>query len=1010
LTPVAFLRRHAPGLIALVVALCAFGFFALLKLPGGLYPEVSFPRIVIAATLPGASAQTMQLSVTRPMEEGLSTVLGMRRVRSRTIRAAAEVSLWFEPDADMDKALGLVNSRLAELRGVLPRDAALTAERLTASSFPIRTLAVTGSVEPVQLRDFALYTLRPRMAGLPGVGRVDVVGGDVREVEVVVDPARLEQAKLDLPRLATAVGDALELEPAGRVDVHYQQELVVVRGPVEDLARLSGTVVGGTPESPVLLGDVARVEEGHADRLSRTYANGRPAALVNIGRRPGADALALARDVDAELASLRAGLPPGIEVLVSYDQAGLIARSVTNVRDAVAVGGLLTLLVVGAFLRSWRAMLAAAAALPATLLMTFGALRLSGGSMNLMSLGGLAVAIGLVVDDAVVVVEAVYRRVAHGMERWSATAEALREIAWPVTNSTLTTVVVFAPLSLLSGVSGQFFAALAFTLCASVLISLAVALTVTPLLCGWLLQPAGAHVTPAVGLYERWLARTSARPWWTMGAVGLGTVLLAAWASGVGTGFLPELDEGSFVVDYFAPTGTSIDEADRMGRQLEAAIAVLPEVAGTSRRLGAELGPPAATESFRGDMTVALEPNRERSGPEVIEEARARVETALPGLRLEFIEMLQDILSDLEGNPDPIEVKLQGPDVDALRAFAPQVAERLKDIPGLVDLYDGVAGCAPEVHLDVEPAVAGRLGLTAQDVAAQVRTALLGQVVGQVPRAGRLVDVRVRLRDADRFDAQVLERLRLRTPAGATVPLAQVARFRRECLAAELLSDGLRPLVAVTGRLEARDLGSVTADVEARLAELKPPEGVDLRLGGQRDSQRQSFQQLVLVLTLATLGVFLVLAFHFRSVVLPLLILGAAPVAIVAGLAILRVTGVPLNVSSLMGCILLVGLVVKNGILLLDRAEEGLEEGLGARESVERAAAVRLRPILMTTLATLLGLVPLALGLGEGSELQRPLAITVLGGLSLSTLVVLLGLPSAYILVRQRAGSSGART
>ncbi|MCY1021048.1 efflux RND transporter permease subunit [Pyxidicoccus sp. MSG2] len=1001
------LRRNVPGLLALMVALCAFGFATGMRLPGGLYPEVTFPRIVIAATLPGASARSMQLTVTRPVEEALSTVIGVRRVRSRTIRAAAEVSLWFEPNADMDRALGLVNARLGELRGALPADVDLIAERLTPSSFPIQTLAVTGTVDPARLRDFALYTLRPRLAGLSGVGRVDVIGGDVREVAIAVDPRRLEQAKLDLPTVATAVGNALKLEPAGRVDVHYRQELVVVRGPVEDLAPLPTLVVGGTPEAPVRLGDVARVVEGHADRLTRTYANGRPAALVNVGRRPEADAIRLARDIQAELEQVRAALPPGIEVHVSYDQAGLIARSVKHVRNEVAVGGLLTLLVVGFFLRSWRAVVAAAAALPATLLMTFGALWLSGGTLNLMSLGGLAVAIGLVVDDAVVVVEAVYRRVSEGRERWAATAEALQEIAWPVTNSTLTTVVVFAPLSLLSGVSGQFFSALAFTLCAAVLLSLAVAVTLTPLLCGWLLRPEGTHPAPGGGLYRGWLARSGGWPGWTVGAVGLVTVLLAALASGVGTGFLPELDEGAFVVDYFTPAGTSVDEADRLGRQLEAALAPLPEVEGTSRRLGAELGPPAATESFLGDMTVALKPDRARSGPQVIEDARARVESAVPGVRVEFIELLQDVLSDLEGNPDPVEVKLQGADVHALQAFAPLVAERLRDVPGLVDLYDGVASCTPELHLDVDLAVAGRLGLTAQDVAAQVRTALLGEVVGTVVREDRLVDVRVRLRDADRLEPRVVEDLRLRTPSGASVPLTQVARVRRECLPSELLSDNLRPLVAVTGRLEARDLGSVTADVQQRLAGLKPPTGVEVRLGGQRESQRESFQSLALVLTLAALGVFLVLAFHFRSFVLPLLILGAAPIALVAGMACLRVTGIPLNVSSLMGCILLVGLVVKNGILLLDRAEAGLTEGLGPREAVEHAADVRLRPILMTTLATLLGLVPLALGWGEGGELQRPLAITVLGGLLISTLLVLLGLPAAYVLARRAKMKAG---
>ncbi|WP_163867160.1 efflux RND transporter permease subunit [Myxococcus eversor] len=1003
MTWLALLRRNAPGVVVLLLALSLAGVYGATKLPGGLYPEVTFPRIVVAATLNGASAQTMQLSVTRPVEEGLSTVIGVRQVRSRTIRAACEISLWFDSRTDMERALGLVNSRLGEVRAALPPDVVLTAERLTPSSFPIQTLAVTGTVEPTRLRDFALSTLRPALASLAGVGRVDVVGGDVRELTITVDARRLEQAKLDLSALATAVGSALVLEPSGRVDIHYQQELVVVQGPVDSPDQLAALVVGGTPDAPVRLGDVAKIEEGHADRLSLTYANGRPAVLVNIGRRPQADAVTLARDIQLALDQVRAGAPPGIDVELSYDQAGLIARSVAHVRDEVVLGGLLTLVVVGLFLRSWRAMVAAALVLPAALAMTFGALWLTGGTLNLMSLGGMAVAIGLVVDDAVVVVEAVYRRVAAGVERWQATAEALGEVAWPVTNSTLTTVVVFAPLSLLPGVSGQFFSALAFTLCSAVLFSLLLAVTLTPLLCGWLLVARGAHHAPEPRVPRRLWTLWHRRPGVLVAGVALVTVVLALLGRGVATGFLPELDEGAFVVDYFTPTGTSVSEADRLGRSLESLLAEVPEVVGTSRRLGAELGPPAATESSRGDITVSLSPLRKRHGHVIIEETRVRAESALPGVRLEFIELLQDVLSDLEGSPDPVEVKLLGQDVQVLRDFAPRVAERLQDIPGLVDLFDGVAGCTPEAHLDVDLVRAGRLGFTPRDVATQVRTALLGEVVGAIPRAGRQMDVRVRFRDADRLDSQVLQHLRLRTASGQVVPLMQVVRLRQECQPAELVSDDLRPLVAVTGRLEARDLGSVTADVQAKLATLSPPAGVEVRLGGQRESQRQSFQALVLVLVLATLGVFLVLTFHFHGVVLPLLILGAVPVSLAAGVASLRLTGTPLNVSSLMGCILLVGLVVKNGILLLDRAEVGRAEGLAPAEAIARAAAVRLRPILMTTLATLLGLGPLALGLGEGGELQRPLAITVLGGLSLSTLMVLVGLPAAYVLVRRPA-------
>jgi len=1010
-TAVDWLRRHEAGIAVLVCATCALGAFWLPSLPSALYPEVVFPRVIIAATLPGSNARTMQFSVARPVEEGISSVLGVRRVRSRTIRAAAEISVWFDPDSDMDRALQLINAKLAEVRNDLPRNTALVAERISPSSFPILTLAVTGAAPPTTLRDIALYTVRPRLAGLPGMGLIKVIGGDVRELEVIIDPGRLEAAKLDLPRLASAIADALPIEAVGRVDIHYQQHLVVVRGPIENLLLLDRTVVGGTPELPVRLKDVARIQEWYADRLLLTSANGKPATLVNVGRRPGADAVRLARDVYRELEELRPSLPPGVEILATYDQATLIGQAVTNVRDAVFLGGLLTLVIIAVFLRSGSATLVAAASLPATLLMTFVAMKLSGASLNLMSLGGLAVAIGLVVDDAVVVVEAVHRRVAAGMERWAATSEALREIAWPVVNSTLTTVVVFAPLSLLSGVAGQFFSALAFTLCAAVLLSLAVALGITPLLCGRLLRPHESRPLSILGPYERLMKRTLERPKVVLIAAGVALVILALLARGVGTGFLPELDEGAFVVDYFTPTGTSLAEADRLSRRVEATVGREPEVAVTSRRLGAELGPPAATEASRGDITVQLQHNRDRKSAEVIAAAREAVAASAPGVRVEFIELLQDMLSDLEGASEPVQVRLLGADSGVLRAFAPKVAERLKDIHGLVDLYDGVSGCAPEQELAVDPDAAGRLGLTAMQVADQVRDALLGQVVTFVPRNERLIGVRVRFEDFARFDPDVVANLRIRPASGPPVPLTALATLKEVCLPSELLEENLRPLVAVTGRLEERDLGSVNAEVASRIRNLELPSGVQMVLGGQYASQQESFRSLRQVLALAVLGVFTVLAFHFRNFILPLLILAAAPVALVAGVATLRITHVPLNVSSFMGCILLIGLVVKNGILLLDHAEADRLKGASPKDAALSGASVRLRPILMTTFATLLGLAPLALGLGTGAEIQRPLAIAVIGGLTISTLSVLVVLPVLYVLVyrwRRRGSGSSA--
>ncbi len=465
------------------------------------------------------------------------------------------------------------------------------------------------------------------------------------------------------------------------------------------------------------------------------------------------------------------------------------------------------------------------------------------------------------------------------------------------------------------------------------------------------------------------------------------------------------------MVDYFTPVGTSLAQADQLGAKVEQMLAQEKEVATTSRRLGAELGPPAATESSRGDITVTLSERRNRSSEEVISDARAQIASSLPGVRVEFVELLQDMLSDLEGNPEPVEVKLLGTDVNLLRSVATGLADQLRDVKGLADLYSGVAPCAPEERLLVDPDPAGRLGLSARQVMEQVRTALLGEVVAQVPLANRLIGVRIHLDDRTRQQPDALSRIRIRPPSGPPVPLAAVAKFDSQCVPSELFSENLRPLVSVSGRLESADLGSVISQVETRLSKVTVPPGVDLVIVGQRESQQQSFRALAQVLMLAAFGVFCLLAFHFRSLLLPLLILAAVPIAIAAGVLSLRVTGIPLNVSSFMGCVLLVGLVVKNGILLLDRAEAARREGEDPKAAVTRAAQIRVRPILMTTLATLLGLVPLALGIGTGAELQRPLAVAVIGGLFFSTVAVLLALPPAYVaLARWRSRRVDANT
>jgi len=701
-----------------------------------------------------------------------------------------------------------------------------------------------------------------------------------------------------------------------------------------------------------------------------------------------------------------ASFPAGVSVTPVYDQAALVDESMRSVRDAILLGIALCVAVIALFLRDLRAGLVAAAAVPLTLGITFVPMSLLGQSLNLMSMGGLCVAIGLVIDDAIVVVEATRRRLERGQTAADAARDGVRDLLAALVGTTITTVIVFLPLAWLEGVVGHFFAALAITLSSAVLLSLAVALTVVPLLAAGLMRgrpgppPAPPWYTRA---YARAIQPVLRRPWLGLAAAAalLGAGVVATRF--VGTGFLPSMDEGAFVLDYFLPAGTSLTDTDAAARKIESILHAIPEVATYSRRTGAELGPVAATEISRGDIMVRLKPRsaRRRSVDEVIAAARGRIERDVPEARVEFVQVLQDVLNDLSGTPRPIEVKLYGDDYAALREEATQVAARIRDVPGLVDLYPGFEGDAPELRFRVDPGRAARLGLTAADVSADLDAALRGVVASTIRRADRAIGVRVRYPDAVRFDRTEVGKLPL-AAAGGVMAISAVADADEVSAPSTLVRENLRPVAILTADHEDRDLGSVAAEVNRRLAGISLGEGAAREFGGQYRAQQETFQQLARVLAFGLLAVLAVLLAQFRRARLALVVLGSVPLAVVGALLTLLATGVDLNASSLMGCVMLVGLVVKNGILLLEQAETFWERGATLDDALVEAGTIRVRPILMTTFATVAGLAPLALGLGAGAELQRPLALAVIGGLIFSTAVSLFVTPALVGLAFRR--------
>ena len=1001
------LQSQAKAIYLIFLLLAILGIFAYNNLPSGVYPELSFPRIAVIAEAGNTAPDQVVLTVTRPLEEATSQVYGVQRVRSKTNRGSTELSIEFQPTTNMEQALQQLQAKINEVRSSLPAGVNLTVERVTPAIFPVLSYNVsTPTLAQTDLYTITKYQILPRLTRVAGVARVNLQGGNIPEVEVQVDPNRLQSYGLSLSQVADTVQKSTQNLAVGKVDSNYQQNLVVTNGQPVDPSALNGIVVTTKGAGkPIFLQDLAQVSLGEADRTQIVSDKGKPGLTLNIFRQPSSNVVTVAEAIDKEITSLEKSLPPGVKISKAYDESGLVVDAIANVRDSIAIGIVLIIIVLYFFLREWRSTVIASITIPLSALAAFAVLYFVGQSLNLMSLGGLAVAIGLVIDDAIVVIENIDRQLQTGLNSSAAVAAAMAELTEPVISSTITTVAVFLPLGLLSGVAGQFFTSLTTTLTAAVLFSLLLALTLTPLLGAKWLRVKSNHAESGLlvkldNAYTRLLGFIFKKAHW-VGAIALfllavGSVLFTQ----VGSDFLPSFDEGSYIIDYFTPPGTSLTQTDSLASELEKIIKETPEVETWTRRTGAENGL-FATQPNKGDIIVVLKgaDKRKRKVFDVIEQQRQDISEKLPQLNIDFHQILQDELNDLSGAASPVEVRIFGENPDILRQLGEQIKSRIEKIPGLVDFASSGGVILAQLDMQVNPTQAGQLGLTESDVATQVQDGLFGRVAAQIREGDKLIDVRVHLLDTVRRNPQQLNQIPILGTNGITLPLSAVATIKPTTGEEAILRENQQRYVSFTGGVEKRDLGSVVQDVKKKLAGLKLPQGYILSIGGLIASQQESFSQLLMVMGLGILLVYLVLVLQFRDFLQPLVIFTTIPLALLGVIFGLWITKTPLNVSSFMGIILLVGLVVKNGIILLEYTNRLRAEGQSVESALMEAGRVRLRPILMTTLCTILGLMPLALGLGAGAELQKPLAIAVIGGLSLSTIFTLIFVPVVFRLV-----------
>jgi multidrug efflux pump subunit AcrB len=1134
-------RPYFGAVVLTAGLLTAGGIYSYTRMPSGVYPEVTFSRIAVVANAPALTVTNMDVQVTRPLEQAVSTVIGVAQVRSKTIKGGSELSIDFSPGTEMNRAETLTWNRIGSVRSQLPAETELRVEQMTPSVFPVMTVVLTGGDSATDRRDYAFYNLAPLIKAIPDVLYANVTGGDLREIEVEARPNDLLQHGLCAADLADQIGKAHRLQPVGRIERPPFAFQVIINNQGETAKTIEELVISTKNNQPLRVKDVADVRVLHADRLLSIGFDNKDAVAISIYRRLGGNTVNISHDVQDLLARTR--FPGNIRADVVYDQAMFINTAVANVRDAILIGGLFSILILLAFLRSWRATLISALAIPTTLAITLLFLQISHETLNLMSLGGLAVAIGLIIDDTVVVIENIARHLSPGDKRQTTddrrqttddrrqrsiqqpvttnekadgrapdgvvrgvpvegsgaatdpVSAASSEITGAVVGSTLTTVLVFVPLAFIVGVYGQFFSSLSWALSIAVLVSMVISLTLIPVFAAKFL---GGRPMPVPGpiyrffehIYEKVLAVALSVPWLTLGfsvaAIGVGVVLFIGipdfrkkqeagkpppepLMKGVETGLMPAMDEGAFILDYWAPSGTPLAQTEKMLKTIEEILLKNPDIDKYVRRTGSENGI-FATQTSRGDFQVILREAendpynlifkpvrpplekmeaelkkegrdsirrkyRRRPLPKIMEEVEDEVKDnfAEHQLKIETIQIMQDELADLSGASKPVEVKLFGPDHKELRRLADEVIgdklEKLGKGRGIKEVNTNVHEGNPDLMIRVNEVVAARTGLTVDAVERQLRTIFLGQIATQVREsATRITDVRVRYPDSERFgqggfDVQRVLNQWLLIPPAATpaagsvaaaappdrdrvVQLTGIAQVQPVRTPDEQYRENQQPAIFVTAELneEEAGLGSVVADINRWMKDVELPAGYHWRLGGHYLRQQEAFQSLLIVMIVAIILVFIMLAFQFRSVALPLLIFLTQPLSLVSGLFALWLFSTPLNVSSYMGWILLIGLDMKNGILLVEYIQQLRHQGMELRPALILAGRTRFRPILMTSLAAILGLLPLAFGAGPGAQMQQPLAIMVIGGLTANMLFTRMVIPVGYLVVEQLKG------
>tara|TARA_R110000764_G_C11026688_1_gene384658 strand:- start:2697 stop:5744 length:3048 start_codon:yes stop_codon:yes gene_type:complete len=997
--------KHRRSILFLVLLLALSGLLAASKLPVALFPHVDFPRVVVSVEAGDRPADQMAIMVTRKIEQTVRSVPGVVNLRSTTSRGSAEISINFAWGDDMVSAMLLVDSALNQILPELPLGTKFSVRRMDPTVFPVTAYSLTSSTESlVALRDIGEFQLIPLLSSINGVAKVVVVGGEKTEYRILISPEKLAALTLTFADVAQVITASNTLQAVGRLEEHYKLFLMLSDTRIQSLQTLKDTVIRSADDGLVRLSDVAEIDVTTSPQWTNVTADGKNAVLFQIYQQPAGNSVQIVDDIKGKIANFRDKLPKDITLSNWYDQSELITEAGKSVRDAIAIGIVLAALVLLVFLRSVKITLIAIVIVPAVLATTVLLLTLLNMSFNIMTLGGMAAAVGLIVDDAIVMIEHVVRRLRENKGNTALTVrKAAIEFTKPLTGSSAATVIIFAPLAFLSGVTGAFFKALSMTMASSLVISFLLAWLAVPLIAEHLLtqkdaekEDNGKIFKAILSLYKKIMNRMFLKPWLVL--VGVLPIIFVGYYSyhQVGSGFMPQMDEGGFILDYVAPASTSLAETDRLLQQIEQIIQQNPNVDTYSRRTGLQLGG-GLTEANEGDFFIRLTGFPRPNIQVIMDDLRTDIELNVPGVEVEMALLMEDLIGDLTAVPQPIEIKLYGDDQQALLNTAPEIARLISNITGVVDIKDGLVPSGDAINITVDRDKAALEGVDPQYITQQLNTWFSGDITTQVQQGLKLIDVRLWIPAKNRRNIDSIENIWIQASDGHQFPLKRIAKVTLATGQVQISRDNLKRMVPVTARITGRDLGSTIAEIKSQITQsglLTNDQYYEL--GGLYKQQQIAFKGLIQVFISALALVFLLLLFLYEDFAIAIAIIVSPLLAMPAVFVGLWLTGIELNITAIMGMTMILGIVTEVSIFYFSEYQALCQQGLKQQNALLDAGLNRLRPITMTTVAAILALLPLALALGQGSAMQQPLAIAIIAGLLVQIPIVTIVTPLIY--------------